>query len=115
MRSLGGTGTGAAPVIARIAKEAGILTVGVVTRPFDFEGPKRQSQAESGIAELRDSVNTLITIPNQRLLGMVDKSTPMLDAFDKANDILLQACKGIADLITTPGLINLDFADVRTL
>ncbi|MED5580306.1 MAG: cell division protein FtsZ [Nitrospinota bacterium] len=111
----GGTGTGATPVIARIAKEAGILTVGVVTRPFDFEGPKRQSQAEAGIAELRDSVNTLITIPNQRLLGMVDKSTPMLDAFEKANDILLQACKGIADLITTPGLINLDFADVRTI
>ena len=111
----GGTGTGAAPVIARIAKEAGILTVGVVTRPFDFEGPRRMAQAEEGIKELRESVNTLITIPNQRLLGMVERTTPMKEAFKKANDILLQACRGIADLITTPGLINLDFADVRTI
>jgi cell division protein FtsZ len=111
----GGTGTGAAPVIARIAKEAGILTVGVVTRPFDFEGPRRRSQAEEGIAEIRESVNTLITIPNQRLLGMVERKTPIKEAFNKANDVLLQACRGIADLITTPGLINLDFADVRTI
>lgn len=111
----GGTGTGAAPVIARVAKESGVLTVGVVTRPFDFEGPRRRSQAEAGIAELRESVNTLITIPNQRLLGMVERKTPIKEAFNKANDVLLQACRGIADLITTPGLINLDFADVRTI
>lgn len=111
----GGTGTGAAPVIARIAKDTGILTVGVVTRPFDFEGPRRRAQAEEGIAELRESVNTLITIPNQRLLGMVERKTPIKEAFNKANDVLLQACRGIADLITTPGLINLDFADVRTI
>ncbi|MFP6868849.1 MAG: cell division protein FtsZ [Nitrospinota bacterium] len=111
----GGTGTGAAPVLARIAKEAGILTVGVVTRPFDFEGPRRMAQADEGIAELKESVNTLITIPNQRLLGMVERTTPMKEAFNQANDILLQACRGIADLITTPGLINLDFADVRTI
>ncbi len=111
----GGTGTGAAPVIARIAKEAGILTVGVVTKPFDFEGPRRIAQAEDGIAEIRESVNTLITIPNQRLLGMVERKTPIKEAFNKANDVLLQACRGIADLITTPGLINLDFADVRTI
>ena len=111
----GGTGTGAAPVIARIAKEAGVLTVGVVTRPFDFEGPRRMNQASEGIEELREAVNTLITIPNQRLLGMVERSTPMTEAFQKANNVLLQACKGIADLITTPGLINLDFADVRTI
>ena len=111
----GGTGTGAAPVIARIAKEAGVLTVGVVTKPFEFEGPRRMSQADEGIDELREAVNTLITIPNQRLLGMVERSTPMMEAFQKANNVLLQACKGIADLITTPGLINLDFADVRTI
>ncbi len=111
----GGTGTGAAPVIARLAKESGILTVGVVTRPFDFEGPRRKAQAEEGIADLRESVNTLITIPNQRLLGMVERKTPIREAFNKANDILLQACRGISDLITTPGLINLDFADVRTI
>ena len=111
----GGTGTGAAPVLARAAKEAGVLTVGVVTKPFDFEGPRRMKQAEEGIDELREAVNTLITIPNQRLLGMVERSTPMTEAFEKANNVLLQACKGIADLITTPGLINLDFADVRTI
>jgi cell division protein FtsZ len=111
----GGTGTGAAPVLARIAKEAGILTVGVVTRPFEFEGPRRMAQAEEGITELKESVNTLITIPNQRLLGMVERTTPMKEAFKKANDVLLQACRGISDLITTPGLINLDFADVRTI
>ncbi len=111
----GGTGTGAAPVIARIAKEANILTVGVVTKPFDFEGPRRKAQADEGIAELREAVNTLITIPNQRLLGMVERTTPITEAFQRANNVLLQACKGIADLITTPGLINLDFADVRTI
>lgn len=111
----GGTGTGAAPVIARIAKEMGLLTVGVVTKPFEFEGSRRMKQANEGIEELRDAVNTLITIPNQRLLGMVERSTPMTEAFQKANDVLLQACKGIADLITTPGLINLDFADVRAI
>ncbi len=111
----GGTGTGAAPVIARMAKEAGVLTVGVVTKPFEFEGPRRMNQANEGIEELREGVNTLITIPNQRLLGMVEHSTPMTEAFKKANSVLLQACKGIADLITTPGLINLDFADVRAI
>lgn len=111
----GGTGTGAAPVIARIAKEAGVLTVGVVTKPFIFEGRRRMAQADEGIAELREAVNTLITIPNQRLLGMVERKTTMVEAFDKANDVLFQACRGIADLITTPGLINLDFADVRTI
>ncbi len=111
----GGTGTGAAPVIARVAKEAGVLTVGVVTKPFTFEGRKRLAQAEAGIDDLRDAVNTLITIPNQRLLGMVERTTTILEAFQKANDVLLQACWGIATLITTPGLINLDFADVRTV
>ncbi|MDA1000472.1 MAG: cell division protein FtsZ [bacterium] len=111
----GGTGTGAAPVIARIAKEAGVLTVGVVTKPFVFEGRRRMAQAEEGIAELREAVNTLITIPNQRLLGMVERKTTIVEAFEKANDVLLQACRGIADLITIPGLINLDFADVRTI
>ncbi len=103
------------PVIARIAKEIGLLTVGVVTKPFEFEGSRRMNQANEGIEELREAVNTLITIPNQRLLGMVERSTPMTEAFQKANDVLLQACKGIADLITTPGLINLDFADVRAI
>ena len=111
----GGTGTGAAPVIARIAKEAGILTVGVVTKPFDFEGPHRQAQAEQGIAELHKSVNTLITIPNQRLLGMTDHNTFVSEVFQKSSNIILEACKGILDLITTPGLINLDFADVRVI
>ena len=111
----GGTGTGAAPVIARIAKEAGVLTVGVVTKPFEFEGPRRMSQADEGIDELREAVNTLITIPNQRLLGMVERSTPMMEAFQKANNVLLQACKGIADLINVPGFINLDFADIKTI
>ncbi len=111
----GGTGTGAAPVIARVAKEAGVLTVGVVTKPFTFEGRRRLAQAEAGIDDLRDAVNTLITIPNQRLLGMVERTTTIVEAFQKANDVLLQACQGIATLITTPGLINLDFADVRTV
>lgn len=111
----GGTGTGAAPVIARVAKEAGVLTVGVVTKPFIFEGRKRLAVAEAGIEDLRDAVNTLITIPNQRLLGMVERTTTIVEAFQKANDVLLQACRGIATLITTPGLINLDFADVRAI
>jgi cell division protein FtsZ len=111
----GGTGTGAAPVIARIAKEMGALTVGVVTKPFAFEGKKRSRHAELGVEELRDNVDTLITIPNEKLLTVAGKDTPMLDTFKKADEVLLQAVKGISDLITIPGLINLDFADVRTI
>ncbi|TMA12037.1 MAG: cell division protein FtsZ [Deltaproteobacteria bacterium] len=111
----GGTGTGGAPVIAQIAREAGALTVGVVTKPFPFEGKKRMRQAEEGIRELKQSVDTLIVIPNQRLLSIAAKTTTMLDAFHKADDILFQAVRGISDLIITPGLINLDFADVRTV
>jgi cell division protein FtsZ len=111
----GGTGTGAAPVIARIAKELGALTVGVVTKPFAFEGKKRARHAELGVEELRDNVDTLITIPNEKLLTVAGKDTPMLDTFKKADEVLLQAVKGISDLITIPGLINLDFADVRTI
>ncbi len=111
----GGTGTGAAPVIARIAKELGALTVGVVTRPFAFEGKKRSKHADLGIESLRDSVDTLITIPNEKLLAVAGKDTPMIDTFKMADEILLQAVKGISDLITIPGLINLDFADVRTI
>lgn len=111
----GGTGTGGAPVVARIAKEAGALTVGVVTKPFLFEGRKRMRQAEEGIRELKDNVDTLISIPNQRLLAVASRSQPLLEAFHKADDVLLQAVRGIADLITVGGLINLDFADVRTI
>lgn len=111
----GGTGTGGAPVIARVAREVGALTVGVVTKPFIFEGKKRMSQAEEGIEELKQNVDTLIVIPNQRLLSIAAKTTTMLDAFHKADDVLLQAVRGISDLIITPGLINLDFADVRTV
>jgi cell division protein FtsZ len=111
----GGTGTGGAPVIARLAKEAGALTVGVVSKPFLFEGKKRMRQAEEGIRELRTSVDTLIVIPNQRLLAVASRSTPLLEAFHRADDVLLQAVRGISDLITVPGLINLDFADVRTI
>jgi cell division protein FtsZ len=111
----GGTGTGGAPVIARLAREAGALTVGVVTKPFVFEGKRRLRQAEEGIAELKESVDTLIVIPNQRLLSIAAKTTTMLEAFNKADDVLLQAVRGISDLIITPGLINLDFADVRTV
>jgi cell division protein FtsZ len=111
----GGTGTGGAPVVARAAREVGALTVGVVTKPFIFEGKKRMHQAEEGIEELKKSVDTLIVIPNQRLLSIAAKSTTMLDAFHKADDVLLQAVRGISDLIITPGLINLDFADVRTV
>ena len=111
----GGTGTGGAPVIARVAREVGALTVGVVTKPFIFEGKKRMRQAEEGIEELKPSVDTLIVIPNQRLLSIAAKTTTMLEAFHKADDVLLQAVRGISDLIITPGLINLDFADVRTV
>ena len=111
----GGTGTGGAPVIARLAREAGALTVGVVTKPFVFEGKRRLRQAEEGIEELKESVDTLIVIPNQRLLSIAAKTTTMLEAFNKADDVLLQAVRGISDLIITPGLINLDFADVRTV
>ncbi|MEK3869195.1 MULTISPECIES: cell division protein FtsZ [Paenibacillus] len=111
----GGTGTGAAPVIAEIARECGALTVGVVTRPFTFEGRKRSSQAELGIEGLKEKVDTLIVIPNDRLLEIVDKKTPMLEAFREADNVLRQAVQGISDLIAVPGLINLDFADVKTI
>ncbi len=111
----GGTGTGAAPVIARVAKEIGALTVGVVTMPFAFEGKKRRQKAEMGVQELKQEVDTLITIPNEKLLTVAGKETAMLDTFKMADNILLQAVKGISDLITIPGLINLDFADVRTV
>ncbi|OXM15689.1 cell division protein FtsZ [Paenibacillus herberti] len=111
----GGTGTGAAPVIAEIARECGALTVGVVTRPFTFEGRKRSNQAELGIEALKEKVDTLIIIPNDRLLEIVDKKTPMLEAFREADNVLRQAVQGISDLIAVPGLINLDFADVKTI
>jgi len=111
----GGTGTGAAPVIAQVAKEAGALTVGVVTKPFLFEGKKRRRQAEDGIVSLEHAVDTLITIPNQRLLSVAGQTTSMLDAFRRADEVLLNAVQGISDLITVPGLINVDFADVRTI
>jgi cell division protein FtsZ len=112
----GGTGTGAAPVIAEIAKtEIGALTVGVVTRPFDFEGTQRSRSATEGIERLREVVDTLIVIPNEKLLAVVERRTSMLDAFKEADDVLRQGIQGITDLITIPGLINLDFADVRTI
>ena len=111
----GGTGTGAAPVVAEIAKELGALTVGVVTRPFTFEGRKRQMQADQGIKALKGKVDTLITIPNDRLLQVVDKKTSIVEAFRIADDVLRQGVQGISDLIAVPGLINLDFADVRTI
>jgi cell division protein FtsZ len=111
----GGTGTGAAPVIASIAKEQGSLTVAVVTKPFDFEGKKRKQQAEDGLRAMRGCVDTLITIPNQRLLQVVDRRTSLRDAFAVADNVLRQAVQGISDLITTPGLINLDFADMQTI
>ena len=111
----GGTGTGAAPVIASVAKDLGILTVAVVTKPFEFEGRKRKEQAEIGLRALRSCVDTLITIPNQRLLQVVDRSTSLRDAFSVADNVLRQAVQGISDLITTPGLINLDFADMQTI
>ena len=111
----GGTGTGAAPVLAEAAKAAGALTVAIVTRPFKFEGKKRLERADQGLAELKSKVDTLITIPNERLLHIVDKKTKLTDAFRIADEILHQATKGISDLITIPGLINCDFADVRTV
>lgn len=111
----GGTGTGAAPIVAEIAKELGILTVAVVTRPFSFEGKKRMAVAEAGIKELQDRVDSLITIPNEKLLSVLGKSTSLLDAFKAANDVLLGAVQGIADLIIRPGMINVDFADVCTV
>lgn len=111
----GGTGTGAAPKIASISKEMGILTVGVVTKPFNFEGKKRMMNAEKGIMELKKNVDTLVITPNQRLLSIIDKKTTMIDSFKKADEILKQGVQGISDLISKPGVINLDFADVRTI
>lgn len=111
----GGTGTGAAPVIAELARSMGCLTVGVVTKPFFFEGNRRRRHAEGGIMELRDSVDTLITIPNQRLLSITDQNTPMMDAFKSVDTVLLNAVQGISDLITCHGVVNVDFADVRTV
>src|SRR5205085_1684206 len=111
----GGTGTGAAPVVAQISREVGALTVGIVTRPFQFEGSKRREQAEAGIAALGHEVDTLIVIPNNRLLSVLDRNTSMVEAFRVADDVLRQGVQGISDLVTLPGLINLDFADVRTI
>src|SRR5256714_849178 len=111
----GGTGTGGAPIVAEIGQEIGALTVGVVTRPFAFEGRKRADQAERGIDELRERVDTLIVIENDRLLQVVEKRTSIVEAFQMADDILRQGVQGITDLITVPGLVNLDFADVRTI
>ncbi len=111
----GGTGTGAAPVVAEIAKSMGILTVGVVTKPFPFEGRRRMMHAEMGIKNLKERVDTLVTIPNERLLSIVDKKTSLVDSFRLADEILRQGVQGISDLITIPGLVNLDFADVRTV
>ena len=111
----GGTGTGAAPVVAKVAKDLGALTVGVVTRPFTFEGPKRAKNAAEGIAQLKEQVDTLVIIANNRLLEIVDKKTPMLEAFHAADNVLRQGVQGISDLITSPGYVNLDFADVKTV
>lgn len=111
----GGTGTGAAPIVAKIARSLGALTIGVVTRPFSFEGKRRSTQAESGIDNLREEVDTLIVIPNDKLLEMTDVEVSILDAFKSADQVLLQGVSGITDLITTPGLINLDFADVQSI
>ena len=111
----GGTGTGAAPIVAECAREAGALTVGVVTKPFSFEGKRRMNQAEAGIVNLKDRVDTLITIPNDRLLQVIDRRTSMMDAFRIADDVLRQGVQGISDLISVPGLINADFADVKTI
>jgi cell division protein FtsZ len=111
----GGTGTGAAPVIAEVSRSLGILTVGVVTKPFAFEGKKRMANAEMGIANLKNNVDTLITIPNDRLLSIAEKKTSIIEAFRMADDVLRQGVQGISDLIAVPGLINLDFADVRTI
>jgi cell division protein FtsZ len=111
----GGTGTGAAPVVASLASELGALTIAVVTKPFRFEGKKRQVQAERGLEALRDCVDTIITIPNERLLSIIDRTTPLTEAFATADDVLRQAIQGISDLVLVPGLINLDFADVKTI
>jgi len=111
----GGTGTGAAPIVAAAARELGILTIGVVTKPFTFEGKKRLTQAEKGIASLKDRVDTLVVIPNDKLLQVIDRRTTIVDAFKMADDILRQGVQGISDLISVPGLINLDFADVKTV
>jgi cell division protein FtsZ len=111
----GGTGTGAAPIVARIAQELGALTVGIVTKPFGFEGSRRLQAAETGIGGLAEEVDTLIVVPNNRLLSVLDKQTSMVEAFRVADDVLRQGVQGISDLITLPGLINLDFADVRTI
>ncbi|WP_267202091.1 cell division protein FtsZ [Limosilactobacillus kribbianus] len=111
----GGTGTGAAPVIAKIAKDSGALTVGVVTRPFSFEGPRRSKYATEGLDNLKANVDTLIIVANNRLLEMIDKKTPMMEAFKEADNVLRQGVQGISDLIVTPGYINLDFADIKTL
>src|SRR6202161_718208 len=111
----GGTGTGAAPVVASLAKELGALTVAVVTKPFDFEGPKRRKQADAGLAELASVVDTVITIPNDQLLSLVPKGTSFFEAFRVADDVLRQAVQGISDIITTPGLINRDFSDIRSI
>ena len=111
----GGTGTGAAPVVASLAKELGALTVAVVTKPFGFEGPKRRKQAEQGLAELASVVDTVITIPNDQLLELVPKGTSFFEAFRIADDVLRQAVQGISDIITTPGLINRDFSDIRSI
>lgn len=111
----GGTGTGATPIVAEIAKDLGALTVGIVTKPFLFEGNKRTRRAEEGLLELKERVDTLIVIPNQRLLAVVPKDTPLIEAFRQADDVLLHATRGVSDLITVPGLINLDFADIKTI
>ncbi|WP_349260398.1 cell division protein FtsZ [Baekduia sp.] len=111
----GGTGTGAAPIVARIAREIGALTVGIVTKPFGFEGSRRSQQATAGIEHLHNEVDTLIVVPNNRLLSVLDKHTSMVDAFRVADDVLRQGVQGVSDLVTLPGIINLDFADVRTI
>lgn len=111
----GGTGSGATPVIAEIAKESGALTIAVVTKPFEFEGSKRKFSADEGIVRLKEKVDTLIVVPNQRILNVIDKKTPILEAFKKIDAVLHQGVKGIAELITTPGLINVDFADIRSI
>lgn len=111
----GGTGNGAAPIVAKIAKEAGSLTVGIVTRPFTFEGPKRTRYANEGVSALKENVDTLVVISNNRLLEIVDKKTPMMEAFKEADNVLRQGVQGISDLITSPGYVNLDFADVKTV
>ena len=111
----GGTGTGAAPVIASLARDLGALTVAVVTKPFQFEGGRRMARAEEGITQLKQNTDTLLAIPNQRVLSIIDKTTPITEAFTEANSVLRHAIAGIADVITTPGLVNVDFADVRAV